>query len=180
MSHAVRTVSTSTVRQACEILCCSQWSSILISAYFTGPHVSNVVKLPTDNSVTVFRNKFICQGQKRKFVAHCPVWLWFTPSSVNWLQIIFQTLTWLFSTQLHIFGKKSVWVPIRYVDVASVYSVQSQNQIPHNFSCLLVSQRKIGNRMGIWETGCFHRPLWGKTQHVRLGVFKTRNGEMTK
>jgi len=33
----------------------------------------------------------------------------------------------------------------KMLDVASVYSVQSQNQIPQNLSCLLVSQRKIGN-----------------------------------
>ena len=31
------------------------------------------------------------------------------------------------------------------LNVASVYSVQIQNQVPQNLSCPLASQRKIGN-----------------------------------
>ena len=47
-------------------------------------------------------------------------------------------------------------------------SVRRQNQIPQNLSCLLVSQSKIGNRTGIWETDCLNWLLWHETQHVRL------------
>ena len=32
---------------------------------------------------------------------------------------------------------------------------------------LLVSQRKIGNIVGIWETDCLHWLLWCGTQHMR-------------
>lgn len=44
------------------------------------------------------------------------------------------------------------------LNVASVFSGQSQNEIPQNLRCL-ESQRKIGNKARIWETGCLHQLL---------------------
>ena len=102
-----------------------------------------------------------------EFLAHFFFWLWFASISVNWLQIIFQTLTWTFSVIFTFLSEDlsgSRWIslqqkwqcpmPIQYLTVDSASGVQSQIQIPQNLSFLLISQRKIGNRTWIWETGC--------------------------
>ena len=102
-----------------------------------------------------------------EFLAHFFFWLWFASISVNWLQIIFQTLTWTFSVVCTFLSEDlsgSRWIslqqkwqcpmPIQYLTVDSASGVQSQIQIPQNLSFLLISQRKIGNRTWIWETGC--------------------------
>ena len=147
--------------------------------------VSNSLNV-TQSNVFEFKYFAVYQGLLWKTVALCDnwravcistlccilglfsfFWLWFASISVNWLQIIFQTLTWTFSVVCTFLSEDlsgSRWIslqqkwqcpmPIQYLTVDSASGVQSQIQIPQNLSFLLISQRKIGNRTWIWETGC--------------------------